>query len=188
MGFLLRLCSGKGPHLAMTGEPCGFSQVAVGFSSYDRELGEPLMFPQRSPISIRVAMGSWGLLSSHYKANTPYEDLCPETPCSFQWRQESSVASKLQPGSQSLFRVEAKNSALLLSCNGYLLETIEWPKGSQSSCGILRDNSGLLSRACRKRRASSRYDGGISFFSSCGTTCGFLSSYDGELRATLVWP
>ena len=81
-GFLLRRCRGKGPHLAMTGEPCGFSQVAVGFSSYDRELGEPLMFPQRSPISIRVAMGSWGLLSSHYKANTPYEDLCPETPCS----------------------------------------------------------------------------------------------------------
>ena len=100
-----------------------------------------------------------------------------------------SVAFKLQPGSQALFRVEAKNSALPSSCNGYLLETIEWPKGSQTSCGVLRDNSGLLSRPCRKRRASSRDDGGLSlFFSSCGTTCGFLWSYDGELREPLVWP
>ena len=45
MGFLLRRCRGKGPHLTMTGEPRGFSRVAVGFSSYDRELREPLMLP-----------------------------------------------------------------------------------------------------------------------------------------------
>ena len=30
---LLRRCSGKGLHLAMTGEPRGFSRVAAGFSS-----------------------------------------------------------------------------------------------------------------------------------------------------------
>ena len=30
MGFLLRRCRGKGPHLTMTGEPRGFSRVAVG--------------------------------------------------------------------------------------------------------------------------------------------------------------
>ena len=34
--------SGKGLHLAMTGEPRGFSQVTAGFSSYD---GEFRMFP-----------------------------------------------------------------------------------------------------------------------------------------------
>ena len=32
MGLLLIRCSGQGPHLAMTGEPRGFSRVAAGFS------------------------------------------------------------------------------------------------------------------------------------------------------------
>ena len=65
--------------------------------------------------------------------------------------------------------VEAKNSALLLSCDGYLWELFEWPKWSQASYGVLRGNSGLLSRPSRKRRASSHDEKGISwFFSSCG--------------------
>ena len=43
---------------------------------------------------------------------------------------------------------------------------------SQASCAVFRGDSGLLSRPCRKRRASSQDDGGISwFFSSCGATC-----------------
>ena len=79
------------------------------------------------------------------------------------------VAFKIHLGSQASSRVEAKSSALLLSCDGYLLEPFEWPKGSQASYGVLRGNSGLLSRPCRKRRASSRDDGEILwFFSSCG--------------------
>ena len=57
--------------------------------------------------------------------------------------------------------MEVKNSALLSSFDGYLLEPIEWPKGNQASCGVMREDSGLLSRPCRKRRASSRDDGGI---------------------------
>ena len=32
VGLLLRRCSGKGLHLAMTGEPRGFSRVTAGFS------------------------------------------------------------------------------------------------------------------------------------------------------------
>ena len=35
MGLLLRRCSGKGLHLAISGEPRGFSRVTAGFSSYD---------------------------------------------------------------------------------------------------------------------------------------------------------
>ena len=58
VGLLLRRCSGKGLHLAMTGEPRGFSRVAAGFSSYVGELREPLVLPQGSPISIRGAQGS----------------------------------------------------------------------------------------------------------------------------------
>ena len=40
---------------------------------------------------------------------------------------------------------------------------------------------------CRKRRPSSRNDGGVSwFFSSCGASVGFLIRYDGELRESLL--
>ena len=69
--------------------------------------------------------------------------------------------------------MEAKNTALLSSCDGYVLEPIEWAKGSQASCGVLRGDSGLLSRPCRKRSALSRDNGGIlCFFSRCHVTCG----------------
>ena len=80
--FLLRRCSEKGPHLTMTGEPCGFSRVAAGFSSYEGKLREPLVLPQGSPISIRVVRGSWGLLSSHCRANRPHLGFCRENLCS----------------------------------------------------------------------------------------------------------
>ena len=55
---------------------------------------------------------------------------------------------------------------LLLSCDGYILEPTEWPKGSQASCEVLREVSGLLSRPCKKRRASSCDYGGSLWFSS----------------------
>ena len=81
----------------------------------------------------------------------------------------------------------AKNSALLSSYDRYLLEPTEWPKRSQASCGVLREDLGLLSMPCRKRRASSRDDGGISWlFSNCGASVGFLTRYDGELREPVV--
>ena len=43
VGLLLRRCSGKGLHLAMTGEPRGFSRVTAGFSSFDGEFRLPLV-------------------------------------------------------------------------------------------------------------------------------------------------
>ena len=99
------------------------------------------------------------------------------------------VAFKFHAGSHASSRVEAMNSTLLYSWHGYLLEPIEWPKGSQASCGVLREDSGLLSRPCRKIRASFRDDGRISlFFSSCGKSVVFHTSYDRELREPLVWP
>ena len=45
----MRRCSGKGLHLAMTGEPRGFSRVAAVFSSYDGEFRLPLVLAQASP-------------------------------------------------------------------------------------------------------------------------------------------
>ena len=87
------------------------------------------------------------------------------------------VAFQTHPGSQALSRGEAKDSALLSSRAGYLLETTEWPKMSEASCGVCKEDSGLLSRPCMKRRPSSHDDGGVSwFFSSCGASVGFLTS------------
>ena len=98
------------------------------------------------------------------------------------------VAFKIHLGSQASSRVEAKNSALLLSCVDYLLEPIEWPKGSQASGGVLREDSVLLSMPCRKSRASSRNDGEISWvFLSYDVSVWCLTIYDGELREPLVW-
>ena len=77
MGFLSRCCSGKRHHLMMTGEPLGISRVVAGFSSYEGELREPLVVHQGSRISNRVARVSWGLLSSHCRANRPHLGLCP---------------------------------------------------------------------------------------------------------------
>ena len=98
------------------------------------------------------------------------------------------VAFKVNPGSQASSRVEAKNSALLSSFDGYLLDPIEWPNWSQASCGVLRGDSGLPFSPCWKKRVPSRDHGGISwFFSSCGASVGFLARYDVELREPLVW-
>ena len=86
------------------------------------------------------------------------------------------VAFQVHPGSQASSGVEANKCALLSSYKGYLLDPIEWPKWSQASCGVLREDSGLLSRPCRKRRASSHNDGGIScffFFELWGDMWGF---------------
>ena len=146
VGFLLRCCSGKGPHLAMTGDPCCFSRVGAVFSSYDGELREPLMLPQGSPISIRVARGSRGLLSSYCRANRRHLGLCPGNSLFFSsGHRDLWIAFKFMRGVRPRL-LEAKNSALLSSCDGYLLEPIEWPTGSQASCGALREESGLLSR------------------------------------------
>ena len=83
---------------------------------------------------------------------------------------------------------EAKNSALLSSPNGDLLEPNEWTQGCRASSAVWREDSGLLSRPCRKRRPSSHDDGGVSWvFSSWGASVGFLTRYDGELREPLVW-
>ena len=59
--LLLRRYSGKGLHLAMMGEPHGFSRVAAGFSSYDGEFRMPLVLAQASPIFHSSCEGKLGI-------------------------------------------------------------------------------------------------------------------------------
>ena len=108
VGFLFRHCTGKGPHLMMTGEPHDFSRVAAGFSSCEGELREPLLLPQGSPIPIRVARGSWGLLSSHCRANRPHLGLCPENPCSSPMATGISELHQVSPGESGLLSSGSK--------------------------------------------------------------------------------
>ena len=97
-------------------------------------------------------------------------------------------AFQTHPGGQASSRGEAKDSTLLQSRDADLLEPTEWPQGSQASSSVWREDSGLLSRPCRKRRPSYRDDRGVlCIFSRCGARMGFLTRYDGELRESLVW-
>ena len=50
---LLRRCSGTGLHLALTGEPRGFSRGVAGFSNYDGEFRMPLVLAQG--VKVKVA-------------------------------------------------------------------------------------------------------------------------------------
>ena len=99
------------------------------------------------------------------------------------------VAFKVHPGNQASSRVEAKNSALLWSCERYLLEPIEWPKGSQASCGVLREDSiSSLSSAGKEGPHLVMKGESRSLLLAAGQHVGFLSSYDRELRELLVLP
>ena len=90
-------------------------------------------------------------------------------------------------GSQVSMHVGRGTASLLSSHDGHLLEPTLWPKGCQASCEVWREDLGLLSRPCRKRWPSSRDDGGSwGVFSSCGTSVGFHTRYDRELREPLV--
>ena len=72
------------------------------------------------------------------------------------------AAFQTPPGSQASHREEAKDCALLSSRDAELLEPNEWPQGSKASSSVRREDSGLLSRPCRKRRPSLRDEGGVS--------------------------
>ena len=56
-----RDAAGEGPHLLLRGESPGFSRAVSGslgfLSCYDGDLRDPIMWPQGSPVSMRVASG-----------------------------------------------------------------------------------------------------------------------------------
>ena len=96
------------------------------------------------------------------------------------------VVFKVHLGSLASSRVEAKNSVLLLSCHPYLLKPIEWPKGSQASCGVLRDCS--LGPAGKEGPHLSMTGHSCGFFRAAEGRAVFPSNYNGELMEPLGWP
>ena len=147
-----------------------------------------MCWPREVQSSIRVVRESWGLCSSNCRAKETLSRLVSRVMFVSRGDRDLRVAFPMHPGSQSLYRVAAKDSTLVSNCDGYILEPTEWPKGRQASCGVWREDSGLLSRPCRKRRPSSHDEGGVScVFSSCSASVGFLMRYYGELREPLMW-
>ena len=129
-------------------------------------LGTPLDLAQRKRTSPRGEAGTSGFLSV----------LTPTAGSLQSWDR-----------SQASSRRDAKYSALLSSRDAGLLENPERPQGSPASSSVLREDPGLLSRPCTKRRPSAREVGGVSgVSSSCGARGGFLPRHEEDLREPLV--
>ena len=148
-----------------------------------------MCWPREVHSSIRVARESWvgiALKSRQVKIDLIYacvQDLI------FLSREDRDPGFPFQtpPGSQASPRGEAEDSTFLSSRDTDLLEPTEWTQGCRASSSVWREDSGLLSRSGRKRRPSSRDDGGISWvFSGCGAREGFLTRHDEDLREPLV--
>ena len=108
----------------------------VGFlSSYDGELREPLMWPQGSPVSIRVLGGSTALLLSHGRGTGPQDLLIRES------RGLSRVVAG-NPGFPLLVTVTSG------SFSGFIWEvrnTVELGGASRDSTGFGAMEEGLIS-------------------------------------------
>ena len=87
--------------------------------------------------ALHKAQGTGDLPACEVEAAAPSRLLGPlGTPLGLsQWKRASST------GNQASSRGEAKDTALLSSRDGYILELTVWPKGSQASCEVWRDTS-----------------------------------------------
>ena len=123
----------------MMGESCGFSQAEaqrVGFlSSYDGKLREPLVWPQGSPVSIRVVRGSAAFLSSHRRGIRPQDALKGKS------RGLSRVAAG-KPGFSCLVMV---TSGSFSGCLWEVRNTLEFGGPSRDSTGVGAMEEGLIS-------------------------------------------
>ena len=151
--MLLRCCRRKGPHLALTGASRGLSRVAAGglrfLSRYQGELREPLVLPQGSQVSIRVASASAGILWSHGRGIRPQ----------FAWKGESQGISlvaagilgslQLPQGREGDSHVVSGKSGILSSCEGPLGIPLELVQATGTAHRVEAGNSGFLSSSDR---------------------------------------
>ena len=137
VGFLWRQCSGKGPHLALSGESRGFSRVLVGIlgylSSCDRDLRDPLVLLQRSRVSFRDSRGTSGFLSSRCRQI----GLCLQCTGNSVFLSSSNrdlgLFINVHLESQASSSVEAWNSAFLSSCARGVRAPVEFWSGIWAS-------------------------------------------------------
>ena len=139
----------------------------MGFlSRYHREVREPLVLPQGSQVSIRVARASSGVLCSHGRGIRPQ----------FAWKGQSQGVSQVAVG-----------SLIPSSCHGDLREPLMLSLGSQESFQVVRGFSGFLLSWCRRLGPHLVLRGESPWVSRVETgNLGFLSSCDGDLKPACV--
>ena len=132
--MLLKCCRRKCPQLALTGASRGLSRVVAGglrfLSRYHGELREPLVLPQGSQVSIRVARASAGVLWSHIRGIRPQ----------FAWKGESQGVSRVAAGSVGSLQLPQRpeGASHVVSARSGLLSSCEGTSGILSSwCGRL---------------------------------------------------
>ena len=168
----------------MKRERRGFSRVVAGFLSYNGKFRLPLLLAQGSPVFHSSCDGKLGVLLESLQGQRDLIEACVQD-LIFLSREDRDHGFPFQTplGGQDSPGGEAKDSAFLSSRDTDLLKPTEWTQGCRASSSVWREDSGLLSRPCRKRRPSSRDDRGVWWvFSSCGVSVGFLTRYDGEFR------
>ena len=140
----------EGPQVAMMGESRGFSRAAaqrMGFlSSCDGELWEPLVWPQGSPVSIRVGRGRAAFFSSHGSGIGPQDAL----------KGKSQSLSRVAAGDPGFPRLVMVTSGTFSWCLWEVRNTVVFGESSWDSTwvGVLED-------------VSSRVEAGASVFLSC---------------------
>ena len=99
------------------------------------------------------------------------------------------VTFTVHPGIQALSRVEANNFPLLSSCDGFLLELIEWPKGVMPPVEFgERTQDWSLGPAGKEGPHLAMTGASRGFIPAAVQRVGFFSSYGGELREPFVCP
>ena len=123
----------------MMGESRGFSRAAAqreGFSSsYDGELREPLVWPQGSPVSIRVERGSLALLWIHCRGIQPQGAL----------KGESRGLSRVAAGNPGFPRLVKVTSGSFSLCLLEVRNTVDLGGASRASTGFGAVEQGLVS-------------------------------------------
>ena len=136
-GLLLRRCSNKGPHLTWTGESRGLSRVAAGglgfLSRYHGELREPLVLPQASQVSVRVARVSPDVLWGHGRVIKPHFAWKGESPCVSRVAARSVGSPELPRGPEGASHVVSGKSGIRSSCEGSLGIPLELVQGTSAS-------------------------------------------------------
>ena len=127
----------------------GLSRVAAGglifLSRYHGELREPLVLPQASQVSVRVARVSPDVLWGHGRVIKPHFAWKGESPCVSRVAARSVGSPELPRGPEGASHIVSRKSGILSSCEGPLGIPLELVQGTRASYRGEARNSGFLS-------------------------------------------
>ena len=144
VGCLLRSHIVKVPHLVLRVQSPSFSRVAAGklgfLSSYNGEFWDPLVWPQESPVSMRVARGLGIPLQSLPGLRSSSEVLAETSGFLFSADMDLGDPLEFPQGSQASSHVETCKSAFLSTWKSSVRLPLEF---TQESVAFSRGATGL---------------------------------------------